>query len=70
MNPIQLYLNDVFQVKTTGRVFQIIFQDNNVYKFVNIDDRDKIITTSFKQFQKAFDEGQFNIIAVGLARKR
>lgn len=64
--PIQLLLNDVFQVKASGKIFQIIFQTNTKVQFVNIDDRDKINTVTFNQFQKAYESGQFNIIARNL----
>lgn len=69
-NPIELLLNDVFQVKSTGKIFQIIHKTNHVVKFVNIDDREKINTVTFNQFQKAYDSGKFNIIANNLTRKK
>lgn len=68
--PIELLLNDVFQVKTTGKIFQIINKTNEKVQFVNIDDRDIINTVTFNQFQKAYDGGQFNIIATNLTRSK
>lgn len=67
--PIQLLLNDVFQVKATGKIFQITYMDNNKVEFVNIDDREKINTVTFNQLQKAYDGGQFNLIATDLLSK-
>lgn len=64
--PIQLLLNDVFQVKGSGKIFQVILQTNTKVQFVNIDDRDTVNTVTFNQFQKAYESGQFNLIARNL----
>lgn len=73
--PIELLLNDVFQVKETGKVFHIIFKNNDKVQFINVDDyennageKSKIITVTNKAFQKAYDGGQFNIITTSLRK--